>query len=269
MNYESFKVEIANHIATVSFNRPSKSNSLHAEAWVEMKRIFEEMDDNPEVRVVILAGEGKHFCAGIDLSMLMGVMQFDTDCEGRKREAIKRFIIKLQDSITAIEKCRKPVLAAIHKACIGGGVDIVTACDMRYCTDDAYFSIKEVDLGLVADIGTLQRLPTIINPAIVRELAYTGRNVAGKEAEKIGLANQSFDTQEAMMAYVKEIAASIASKSPLVIRGTKEVLLYKRDHTVADSLNQVATWNAATLISNDIQEAFAAFMQKREGKYEN
>jgi enoyl-CoA hydratase len=269
MNYESFKVEIENHIATVSFNRPEKSNSLHAEAWWEMKRIFEEMNDNPEVRVVILAGEGKHFCAGIDLSMLMSIMQFDTDCEARKREKIRRTILDLQDSITSIEKCRKPVLAAIHKACIGGAVDIATACDMRYCTDDAYFSIKEVDLGLVADIGTLQRLPTIINPGLVAELAYTGRNVAGKEAEKIGLANQSFETQEALMAYVRKIAASIASKSPVVIRGTKEVLLYKRDHSVTDSLNQVATWNAAMLISNDIQEAFRAFMEKRKAKYDN
>lgn len=269
MNYESFKVEIENHIATVSFNRPEKSNSLHAEAWWEMKRIFEEMNDNPEVRVVILAGEGKHFCAGIDLSMLMSIMQFDTDCEARKREKIRRTILDLQDSITSIEKCRKPVLAAIHKACIGGGVDIATACDMRYCTDDAYFSIKEVDLGLVADIGTLQRLPTIINPGLVAELAYTGRNISGKEAEKIGLANQSFETQEALMAYVRKIAASIASKSPVVIRGTKEVLLYKRDHSVTDSLNQVATWNAAMLISNDIQEAFGAFMEKRKAKYDN
>ena len=117
MNYESFKVEIANHIATVSFNRPSKSNSLHAEAWVEMKRIFEEMDDNPEVRVVILAGEGKHFCAGIDLSMLMGVMQFDTDCEGRKREKIKRFIVDLQESITSIEKCSKERMVWLEIDC--------------------------------------------------------------------------------------------------------------------------------------------------------
>ncbi len=269
MEYQSFKVEINNHIATVSFNRPEKSNSLHAEAWWEMKQVFEDMHDNPEVRVVILAGEGKHFCAGIDLATLMNIQQYDSTCEARKREKIRKFILDLQSTITAIEKCRKPVLAAIHKACLGGGVDIVTACDMRYCTDDAYFSIKEVDLGLVADIGTLQRLPTILNPGLVAELAYTGRNVKGEEAEKIGLVNRSFETREAMLTYVTKIAASIASKSPVVIRGTKEMLLYKRDHSVDDSLNYMAAWNAGMLLSNDIQEAFAAFMQKRPAKFEN
>ncbi len=264
MSYQSFKVEIENHIATVSFNRPDKSNSLHVAAWQELKQVFEAMNNNSEVRVIILAGEGKNFCAGMDLQVLMDIQRFDTTCEARRREKIRAFILELQDAISAIEKCRKPVLAAIQKACIGGGVDIVTACDMRYCTDDAYFSIREVDLGLVADIGTLQRLPTILNPGLVAELAYTGRNVMGKEAEHIGLANKSFPTQDEMMQYVKGIAANIASKSPLVIRGTKDILLYKRDHSVADSLDYVATWNAGMLISNDIQEAFQAFMQKRK-----
>ena len=269
MSYKSFKVNIENHIATVSFNRPEKSNSLHTEAWHEMKQVFDDMGENPEVRVIILAGEGKNFCAGIDLATLMAVQQHDTTCEARQREKTRKFILELQSTITAIEDCRKPVLAAIHKACIGGAVDIVTACDMRYCTEDAYFSIREIDLGLVADIGTLQRIPSILNPGLVAEMAYTGRNVYGKEAAQIGLVNRTYENRETMMQEVKKIAATIASKSPLVIRGTKEVLLYQRDHSVEDGLKYIAAWNAGMLISNDIKEAFQAFMEKREAKFEN
>ncbi len=270
MEYTSFKVEITDHVARVSFNRPEKANSLHMTAWEEMQAIFEELHVTPEARVIVLTGEGKNFCAGIDLATLMDMQRFGgKKCDGRKREYLRQFILKLQGTITAIEKCRKPVLAAIHRACIGGGVDIVTACDMRYCTDDAYFTIKEVDLGLVADIGTLQRLPTILNPGLVAEMAYTGRKVLGQEAEKIGLVNQSFESQEAMMERVMELAKMIAAKSPLVVRGTKEMLLYKRDRSVEDALDHVATWNAAMLMSDDLMEAFQASMQKKVPVFEN
>lgn len=269
MEYKSFKVEIENKIATVSFNRPNKSNSLHMEAWDEMKVIFEEMHENPEVRVVILAGEGKNFCAGIDLSLLMNIQQFNKGCPARSREKLRKFIIHLQETITSIERCRKPVLAAIHKACIGGAVDIIAACDMRYCTNDAYFTIREVDLGLVADIGTMQRLPNVLNPGMMAEMAYTGRNVYGEEAAKIGLVNRSFETREALLTEVKKIAKTIAEKSPIVIRGTKEILLHKRDHSVADSLEYMATWNAGMLMSNDIQQAFKAYMMKEKPEFED
>jgi len=223
MKLESFRLEIRNHVALLDFNRPEKSNSLHAEAWKEMKSVFESLSDDPEVRCIILGGEGKNFCAGIDLSLLMDVSQYDNiKCEGRKRETVRKFILQLQDCITAIEKCRKPVIAAIHRACIGGGVDIISACDMRYCTEDAYFSIKEVDMGLVADIGTLQRLPKILNLGVVAEMAYTGRNVGGQEAKEIGLVNQIYINKETMIAAVTQIAEIIASKSPLVTQMMKD-----------------------------------------------
>ncbi len=268
--YDFFQVNISNHIARVSFNRPEKANSLHQPAWDEMKALFEEIDETPEIRVVVLSGEGKHFCAGIDLSLLMDIQKFQqVNCEGRKREALRKFIFHLQDCITAIEKCRKPVLAAIHHGCIGGAVDIVSACDMRYCTEDAYFTIKEIDMGLVADIGTMQRLPKIIAPGIMAEMAYTGRKVFGPEAEKIGLVNRSFPDREQMLAGVMEIARTIAAKSPLVVRGTKEILHYTRDHSVSDSLNYMVAWNAGMLMSNDLMEAFQATMMKREAKFEN
>jgi enoyl-CoA hydratase len=269
MNYKSFKVTVKNKVATVSFNRPEKSNSLHLEAWSEMKAIFEAMHNNPEVRAIILTGEGKNFCAGIDLSLLMNIQQFNSGCPARSREKLRNFILNLQDCITSIERCRKPVLAAIHKACIGGAVDIIAACDMRYCTDDAYFTIREVDLGLVADIGTMQRLPTILNPGMMAEMAYTGRNVYGEEAAKIGLVNRTFPTRAELLTEVTKIAETIAEKSPIVIRGTKEILLHKRDHSVADSLEYIATWNAGMLFSNDIQEAFKAYMMKKKPEFED
>lgn len=270
MTFNFFSVQIENHIARVAFNRPDKANALHLPAWEEMRAVFQYLHEEPSARVIVLTGEGKHFCAGIDLTTLMDLQQFQSmDCEGRKREALRNFILNLQDTITAIERCRKPVIAAIHRACVGGGVDIISACDMRYCTEDAYFSIKEIDLGLVADIGTLQRLPTILNPGIVAELAYTGRKVSGPEAQQIGLVNRSFASQEAMMEAVMEMAAQIAAKSPLVVRGTKEMLLYKRDHTVTDALDNMATWNAAMFFSKDLLEAFQANMERRPAAFED
>lgn len=270
MSYDSFKVTVENHIAHVAFNRPEKANSLHGPAWEEMRDIFRSLHDNPEARVIVLSGEGNHFCAGIDLATLMDLQKYATiSCEGRKREHLRSFIFRLQECISAIEACRKPVLAAIHNTCVGGAVDIISACDMRYCTDDAYFSIKEIDLGLVADIGTLQRLPKIIGPGIVAEMAYTGRDVLGPEAKEIGLVNQSFKTKEQLMEQVLSIATTIAAKSPLCIRGTKEILLYTRDHSVAESLNYMTAWNASMLLSDDLTEAFQAFMEKRSPVFKN
>ncbi|MFT7249155.1 MAG: enoyl-CoA hydratase [Arcticibacterium sp.] len=270
MIYEYFKVGIRDNVAEVKINRPHKANSLHNPAWEEMKFIFDTLDQTPEARVIVLSGEGENFCAGIDLETLMDIQKYGSiACEGRKREVLRGFIFKLQGIITSIEKCRKPVLAAIHNACVGGALDIVTACDIRYATDTAYFSVKEIDLGLVADIGTMQRLPTIIHPGIAAEMAYTGRNVMGPEAAQIGLINKSFLNKEDMYAAVMKTAQTIASKSPLCIRGTKEMLLYKRDHSVDDSLNYMTAWNASMLLSEDLMEAFQAFMEKRKPLFKN
>jgi len=261
---ETLKLDIQNHIAHVTINRPEKMNALN-----EITEIFNYLDENSEVRVIVLeGGESKHFCAGIDLSLLMSVSQNRIKCDGRKREKLRKDVLKLQAPINAIENCSKPVLVAIHGGCIGGGIDLVCGCDMRYCTDDAFFTIKEIDMGMVADLGTLQRLPKLIGDGMVREMAYTGRNVDGKEAEKIGIVNRTFPDKNTMMDEVMKIAETIAQKSPLSIRGTKHILLHTRDHSVADGLNYMATWNAAMLLSADLQEAFEAKMSKREGKYE-
>lgn len=267
MNLETFQLSIEAHLAHVTFNRPERANALNQKAWDEMRSIFEDLDENEDVRVIILSGAGKHFCAGIDLELLMNVAQFSQKCEGRKREQLRKKILDLQAPINAIEQCSKPVIAAIHGGCIGAGVDIASACDMRYAVSDAFFTVKEIDMGMVADLGTLQRLPKIIAPGIAREMAFTGRNVSGQEAERIGLVNRSFENSDLMNAEILNIAQLIASKSPLAIRGTKTVMNYSRDHSVSDGLEYIANWNAAMLLSDDLTEAFQAKIQKREATF--
>jgi enoyl-CoA hydratase len=263
-----FTLDITDKIAHIQFNRPEKSNAVTAEGWRQMRQLFQEVSDNSGVRVVVLSGAGKTFCAGIDLSLLMSIRQAVADeCEGRLREKLRGMVKELQAPITAIEACRKPVLAAVQGGCIGGGVDIIAACDMRYCTAEAYFCIREIDMGMVADIGTMQRLPQLIPAGLMRELAYTGRNMAAPEAHTSGLVNHVYADYDSMMAGVWEIAGTIAAKSPLAIRGTKEVLRYAGEHSVADGLDYVAVWNAAMILSEDLNEAFMATIQKRPPQF--
>jgi enoyl-CoA hydratase len=264
MQFETLSVTLDAHIATVRLNRPDKANAMNATMWQEIRQAFEWVDRTPEARVAVLQGEGKLFCAGIDLQMMTGIgPQIANDCDGRMRESLRRMILDMQDTLTSLERCRKPVLAAIHGGCIGGGIDLVTCADMRYASTDAFFTIKEIDIGMTADVGTLQRLPKLVGDGITRELAYTGRKMDSDEAKSIGLVNRVFESREALYAGVQEIAATIAAKSPLSIRGTKEMITYARDHSVADSLNYIATWNAAMLMSQDLTEAMTANMQKR------
>jgi enoyl-CoA hydratase/carnithine racemase len=190
-------------------------------------------------------------------------------CEARTRENLRNLILDLQDTLTSLERCRKPVLAAIHGACVGGGVDLIACADMRYCAADASFSVKEIDLGMVADVGSLQRLPKLIGDGMVRELAYTGRTFSAAEAQQLRLVNRVFDSRDALLTGVREIASTIAAKSPLSVRGVKEMITYARDHSVADGLNYVATWNAAMLMSNDLQEAMMSHMGKRKPSFKD
>lgn len=264
MQFETLSVSLDAHIATIRLNRPDKANAMNAAMWQEIRQAFAWVDRTPEARVAVLQGEGKLFCAGIDLQMMMGMnANIAKDCDGRARETMRSMILDMQDTLTSLERCRKPVLAAVHGGCIGGGIDLITCADMRYCSADAYFSIKEIDIGMTADVGTLQRLPKLVGEGITRELAYTGRKMDAAEAKSIGLVNRVFESREALYAGVHEIAATIAAKSPLSIRGTKEMITYARDHSVADGLNYIATWNAAMLISQDLTEAMTANMQKR------
>jgi enoyl-CoA hydratase len=264
MQFTTLEATLDEGVATITLNRPEKANAINLPMWQEIRQAMQWLDETPEARVGIIAGKGKFFTSGIDLALLAGIgEQIRGDCDGRSREKLRRIVLDLQDTITAIERCRKPVLAAIHGPCIGGGVDLVTACDMRYCAAGAWFSIMEIDVGMTADVGTLQRLPRLVGEGVARELAYTGRRVDGAEAERIRLVNRCYDTPEALMQGVLEIARTIAAKSPLAIRGCKEMIGYARDHSVADSLNYVATWNAAMLLSSDLGEAALANREKR------
>ena len=262
--FTTLSITLSEHIAEIRLNRPDKSNAMNEAMWQEIRQAYDWVDATPEARVAILSGEGKNFCAGIDLSMLVSIQQQIAHTDGaRSREQLRRLILDLQDCLSSIERCRKPVIAAIQGACVGGALDLITCCDMRYASADAVFSVKEIDLGMVADVGTLQRLPRLIGEGMARELAFTGRNVSAEEAEKLGLINRVFASNALCTVAVREIAQNIADKSPLATRGLKEVLNYSRDHSISDGLNYVATWNAAMLLSTDLNEAILAQRQQR------
>jgi enoyl-CoA hydratase len=257
-------IELNEGLAEITLNRPERSNAINQAMWQELRMAFCWADESDEVRVVMLSGAGRNFCAGIDLAMLAGIAETVAHRDpARGREALRRVILDLQDCLSSVERCRKPVLAAIHGACIGGAIDLVTCCDMRYAAADVQFAVREIDVGMAADVGTLQRLPRLVPDGIAREMAYTGRKVDGFEAKLIGLINQLFETPEMLLDGVRQIARTIAAKSPLAIRGSKEMLNYGRDHSVADGLNYVATWNASMLTSTDLQEAMTAMRDKR------
>lgn len=269
MTYAAFALTVADNIAHVALDRPKQFNSLNPEFWDELPQIFDEIESRDDVRVVVLSGNGKHFCSGLDLASFGGVTGEETVEESRRREATRRHVLDLQASLARIEECRYPVLAAIQGACIGGGMDVTVCADMRYCTKDAFFSVHETNIGMTADLGTLQRLPSLIPDGMAREMIYTGRRVYGIEAKDMGYVNKVFDNHEEMIAAVMEIAREIASKSPLAVVGSKEMLKYGRDHSVADGLNFVATWASAMLTGADLREGLTAQAEKREAVYDN
>jgi len=268
-SYTTLDVSIEEKVATVLLNRPDKANSMSRAMWDELQACFEWLDAEPGVRCVILAANGKHFCAGIDLTMFADGDGATSSEPARRAEAFRRTALRLQRNLTAIENCRVPVLAAIHYTCIGGGVDMTCCADMRYATADAYFSIREIDIGMTADVGTLQRMPRIVPDGVVRELAYTGRNMDAEEAKDVGFVNRVFADRDEMMHEVTEIARSIASKAPLAIRGSKEMILYGRDHSVADGLNYIATWNAGMFSQADLGAGLEAQSKGEKAQYED
>jgi enoyl-CoA hydratase len=270
MTMETLQLDITDGVAEVRLNRPDQRNAMNPAFWREIRQVFEDLDRNEEARVAVITSTGPHFSAGLDLKSFGGIMSPGSSGEeGRRRHALRRTIMDLQDCFTAIQNCRIPVLAAIQGGCIGGGVDLVTACDMRYCTSDAWFVIKEIDIGMTADVGTLQRLPKLIADGLVRELAYTGRKLLAGEAKDCGLVNSVHDNHESLNAAVMELARNIAAKSPLAITGTKEMINYALEHSVADGLNHIATWNAGMLVTDDLGEAMGSAQQKRDPVFKN
>lgn len=268
MPYTTLKLDVVDHVAHLVLDRARRLNTMVPEFWREMVEAFNAIAAAPEVRVVVLSSTGRHFSAGLDLKAFAPIFADLAEGEaGRVRERLRRAVLEMQESFNVIERCRVPVLAAIQGGCIGGGVDLVSACDARYCTADAFFSIQEINIGMTADVGTLQRLPHLMPAGLVRELAYTGRRLEADEALRAGLVNRVYDDARAMLEGVTELATEIAAKSPLAIQGSKEMLNYSRDHSVAEGLNYVATWQAGMFLSADLEEAMRAQAEKRAPQF--
>jgi len=271
--YECFTVDINDHVAHIVLNRPDKRNSMNPAFWDELPRIVDDIDSGAKARVIVISSTGPHFTAGIDVTAFgegsdMLNEKIDDDLAERQRGA--RFydtVTRLQKSFSALENCRLPVLVAIQGGCIGGGVDLVTACDMRYATEDAFLTIFETNIGMTADVGTFPRLVKLIPEGIVRELAYTGRRMSADEAHSSGLVNRVFPDQASMLEGVMDIAAEIARKAPLAVYGCKRIINYARDHDTADGLDYVGIWNASMLHLDEIREAMTANGEKREGRF--
>jgi enoyl-CoA hydratase len=257
----NFKIEQEDHIAWLTLNRPDRRNTMGLAFFREIGGLLDGFDRNPDVRVVVIKAAGKSFSAGTDLNEAASLLSKGAADE---RETTRVDILALQEGLNKIEKCRKPVIAAIHSHCIGGGIDLISACDIRLASKDALFSIRETRIGIIADLGTLQRLPYIIGHGWFRELALTGRDFTAEEALRMGLITRICEDRESLYEEARQLASHIIDCPPMAVQGTKEVILYSRDHGVYPGLHYVAQKNAAALPSEDVVEAVTAFMEKRK-----
>ena len=270
--YSCFEVKKQGHVGNLILNRPNELNTMIRKFWVELPEVLEEINRDSEIRVVIMSSTGKHFCAGMDLAAFSnGVENIPDDKKpdhARVGEALYRSAKELQGYISTLEKIRVPVIAAVQGACVGGALDLITACDIRLASKDAFFCIQEINIGMAADVGTLQRLPRIIPDSKMRELAYTGRRMYADEAKDSGLVSDIYESQEEMLKAATNMANEIASKSPIAIYGLKAVINYSRDHSINDSLDFNALWSGAMLSGKDMTEAMKANMEKRDADFE-
>ena len=266
-----FNLEIADSVAHISFIRPEKRNSMIREFWEELPALVNDIDAGSKARVIVLSSSGPHFTSGIDVSLFGQLAASDApDKKTRDLQANAAFydqVLRLQGTFSALEEARIPVLAAVQGGCIGGGLDLVTACDMRYATKDAFFSLFETNLAMTADVGTFPRLAKLIPEGFVKEMAYTGGNISAHNAYRFGLVNEIYDTHEEMVEAVLTIAKDIAKKAPLAVHGCKKLINYSRDHTTADTLDYIAIWNAANFKVDEIMEAMTARAEKRDGQF--
>ncbi len=262
-----FRIERRGAVMHLAMNKPDRSNAMSPDFWADLPRLMSEFSCDETIRCVVLSGEGKHFSGGMDLAAFADIAKLFENEPGRAAHAMRETILRLQDAFNAIECAPFPVIAAIHGACIGGAIDLITACDMRIASKDAFFSIEEIHIGMAADVGTLQRLPKLIAPAVAAELAYTGRRFSADEALGFGLVSAVLDTPEAVLEAAFELAESIAQKSPLAIAGIKRNLAYARDHSVADGLDYIATWNGGMLRPTDLMTAVQAKMAKQQAEF--
>ena len=270
MTYACFTVEIADHIAHIRFNRPDKANSMTMEFWQELPEAVDRISHDAEARVIVISSEGKHFTAGMDISVFMsGSLDADAANAHVSAEAFRYKIKALQETFSALERARQPVLAAIQGGAIGAGVDLATACDCRYASADAFFAVQETAIGMTADVGTFPRLVKLIPEGWARQMAYTAERLPAAKALQIGLVNEVFDSHEELLEGVMAIARKIAAHSPLAVAGCKAMANYSRDHSTADALDYISVWNAAMLRPDDIREAYIAKGEKRPPVFDN
>ena len=262
-------ISIEDHVATVVLRAAGKASRMGPAFWREMPEAFAWLDAEPDVRAVLLRGEGEHFSYGLDLATMGGELASVLgDAMAKERTEFLATIERLQRAMTCVAACRKPVVAAIAGWCVGGGVDLITACDVRLCSADARFSVREVKLAMVADVGTMARLPAIVGQGHARMLALTGDDIDAARALRIGLVEDVFDTPAALFDAAGTLARRIAQNPPLVVQGVKQVLNAASERAAADSLRTVAIWNSAFLPSHDLREAMAAFLEKRAPRFE-
>jgi enoyl-CoA hydratase len=267
--YEAFAIETDAHVATLWLNNPERRNAMGPAFWKELPLVMQEIGANPEVRAVVLAAKGPHFTVGLDLKAMMGTLaggEAGASGAAARLRALDE-IARFQGSINAVADCRKPVIAAVHGYCLGGGIDLITACDIRLAAADTVFSVRETRIAIVADVGTLQRLPAIIGKGHVAELVYTGDDISAQRAREIHLVNEVYPDHDATVQAARALAGRIAANSPLAVSGCKRVLEYCEGKSVEDGLQYVATWNAAFLASEDLGEAMQAFLEKRKPKF--
>jgi enoyl-CoA hydratase len=261
-----FKVHTISGVSVIEMNRPEALNAMNVAFWVELPEIIKSLDAAGKTRVAILQGAGRLFSAGMDVSMFSKESALTTESV-LERERFRLQLVALQRSFEAIAQARFPVIAAIHGACIGGAVDLVTSCCLRYATQDAYFCIEEINIGMMADVGTLQRMPKQLPDAIVRELAYTGDRLFAERAERLGFVNGLFADKAALDAGVMAVALKIASKAPIAIAATKQMVSYARDHSVAESFAMLNALQPSVFSAADIQAAMVARGQKQVAKF--
>lgn len=268
---EVLSIEREGHVATLWLANAERRNAMGPDFWADLPLMMQELADDEEVRAVIVAARGPHFSVGLDLKTMGGSVAGSGGSAAGSQAAsqvtrarkTRNEVHRLQASINAVADCPKPVIAAVHGYCIGGGVDLIAACDIRLASADAVFSVRETKIAIVADLGSLQRLPRIIPMGHVAELAYTGKDITADRARQIGLVNDVLPDQERTLKAASEMAADIAANSPLAVQGTKAVLAAGDGRSVAEGLDYVATWNAAFLPSADLLEAMTAFIEKR------
>ena len=268
--FTTIRVDRKNHVAEVVLNTPDRLNAMTTKFFHEVKRAFDEINADPDIRAVVLWAEGRLFTCGLDLKEAAnGVLNVGGGGNGTKKSlatqnfAVYRTIKAFQDCFSAIQECRKPAIAAVHGKCIGGGLDLVTACDIRLATIDASFSIYETKIAIVADVGTLQRITPIVGKGLAREMAFTGRFIDAKRALAFGLVNDVLPDKNALLDAARTMAEEIAVNSPIAVQGAKVVLNYSDEHTTDEGLEYVAQWNSSFIASNDVTEALTAFLEKR------